>query len=270
MRKFSLPAGLLVLYAAASISAGADKGGDRVPVLLELFTSEGCSDCPPADRLLGELDQNQPVPGAELIVLSEHVDYWDRLGWKDPFSSSQYTARQQEYASKLSHDGVYTPQLVVDGRFGFVGSDGREAVSAIQKAIREPKIAIAIAIVTRSGNEVSAHIELPASALHKRASFRRVSLTHLGRSTALLAGTLDPRDGVFMLTVSASTERPHRIEFPKLPAPDELRTRLEREIPKFFDDVHGTPEYRKHMTFYFAEEIRRELSVHKISGQVQP
>jgi hypothetical protein len=163
MRKFSLPAGLFVLYAAASTPAGADKGGDRVPVLLELFTSEGCSDCPPADRLLGELDQNQPVPGAELIVLSEHVDYWDRLGWKDPFSSSQYTARQQEYASKLSHDGVYTPQLVVDGRFGFVGSDGREAVSAIQRAIREPKIAIAIANVTRDGNQVSAHIEFPAS-----------------------------------------------------------------------------------------------------------
>jgi hypothetical protein len=164
MRKISLPAGLLVLYAAASISAGADKGGARVPVLLELFTSEGCSDCPPADRLLGELDQTQPVPGAELIVLSEHVDYWDRLGWRDPFSSPQYTARQQEYASKFSRDGVYTPQLVVDGRFGFVGSDGREAVSAIQKAIREPKIAIAIANVTRAGNQVAAHIELAASA----------------------------------------------------------------------------------------------------------
>jgi CO/xanthine dehydrogenase FAD-binding subunit len=113
-------------------------------------------------------------------------------------------------------------------------------------------------------------IELPASSLRKRASFRRVSLTHLGRSTALLAGTLDPRDGVFMLTVSASTERPHRIEFPKLPNPDELRVHLEREIPKFFDDVHGTPEYRRHITFYFAEEIRRELSVHKISEQVRP
>lgn len=103
-------------------------------------------------------------------------------------------------------------------------------------------------------------IDLPASALRKRACFRRISLTHLGRSAALLIGTLDRQDGVFMLTVSASTERPHRLKFSKLPGADGLRARLEREIPKFFDDVHGTPEYRKHVTFYFAEEIRRELS----------
>lgn len=108
-------------------------------------------------------------------------------------------------------------------------------------------------------------IELPASALRKRASFRRISLTHLGRSSALLAGTLDPGDGVFMLMVSASTERPYRLKFSKLPNPDELRIRLDSEIPKFFDDVHGTPEYRRHMTFHFAEEIRRELS-----NMVQP
>lgn len=163
MRRFSLSAGLLALTAAASVSAGADKDGARVPILLELFTSEGCSSCPPADRLLEVLDQKQPVPGADLIVLSEHVDYWDRLGWRDPFSSPQYTARQQQYASKFTRDGVYTPQLVVDGRFAFVGSDGREAASAIQKAMREPKIAIAISNIARDGNQVTAHIEFPAS-----------------------------------------------------------------------------------------------------------
>jgi CO/xanthine dehydrogenase FAD-binding subunit len=103
-------------------------------------------------------------------------------------------------------------------------------------------------------------IELPAPALRKLSSFRRISLTHLGRSTALLAGTLSPHEGVFMLTVSASTERPYRFAFPKLPGTDELRTRIQREIPGYFDDVHGTPDYRQHMTLYFAEEIRRELS----------
>jgi len=163
MRRFGLFSGLLLLTAAASMSAGTDSNGTRVPVLLELFTSEGCSSCPPADRLLEVLDQEQPVAGAELIVLSEHVDYWDRLGWRDPFSSPQYTARQEEYASKFSRDGVYTPQLVVDGRFGFVGSDGREATLAIQRAMREQKIGIAISHVARDGNQVTAHIESFAS-----------------------------------------------------------------------------------------------------------
>jgi hypothetical protein len=150
------------LSVGALICAPADNDATRVPVLLELFTSEGCSSCPPADRLLEILDQKQPVAGADLIVLSEHVDYWDRLGWKDPFSSSQYTSRQQDYTNKYNFDGVYTPQLVVDGRFGCVGSDGREASSAIQKAIRERKIPIEISNVSRDGNQVRAHIELPA------------------------------------------------------------------------------------------------------------
>lgn len=107
--------------------------------------------------------------------------------------------------------------------------------------------------------EMLRRIELRAAALRKRSAFRRVSLTHLGRSTALLVGTLGPQDGVFMLTVSASTERPLRIKFDKIPDQKGLRSRLEKEIPAFFDDVHGAPDYRKHMTFHFAEEIRCEL-----------
>jgi hypothetical protein len=162
MFKSSLFTSVLALYAGALVCAAADNSADRVPVLLELFTSEGCSSCPPADRLLEILDEKQPVAGADLIVLSEHVDYWDRLGWKDPFSSSQYTARQQNYTSLYNFDGVYTPQLVVDGRYGFVGSDGREASAAIQKAIRERKIPIVISNVVHNGNQVTARIELPA------------------------------------------------------------------------------------------------------------
>jgi hypothetical protein len=108
------------------------------------------------------LDQKQPVAGADLIVLSEHVDYWNSLGWKDPFSSAQYTARQQDYATKYHFDGVYTPELVVDGRFGFVGSDSREASSAIQKAVRDRKIPIEISAISRDGHHATAHIELHA------------------------------------------------------------------------------------------------------------
>src|SRR5260370_18585200 len=121
------------------MSAGADSSGTRVPVLLELFTSEGCSSCPPADRLLEVLDQKQPVAGADLIVLSEHVDYWDRLGWKDPFSSPQYTARQQDYTNKYNFNGVYKPPLVGDGRFGVRGGGGSGRSSAVPQAVRERK-----------------------------------------------------------------------------------------------------------------------------------
>jgi hypothetical protein len=163
MARFSFFTAALLLSASALICAAAGANATSVPVLLELFTSEGCSSCPPADRLLEILDQKQPVVGADLIVLSEHVDYWDRLGWKDPFSSSQYTARQQEYTNKFNLNGVYTPQLVVDGRYGLVGSDGREASSAIQRAVLERKIPIAISNATRDGNRVTARIELPAA-----------------------------------------------------------------------------------------------------------
>jgi len=105
-------------------------------------------------------------------------------------------------------------------------------------------------------------IDLPVSALRKRTSFRRMSLTHLGRSTALLIGTLSPQDGTFMLTVSASTVRPIRLSFDQVPDTRSLHERLRETIPDsmYHDDVHGAPDYRKHLTYHFAEEIRGELS----------
>jgi CO/xanthine dehydrogenase FAD-binding subunit len=104
-------------------------------------------------------------------------------------------------------------------------------------------------------------IDLPASALCKRSSFRRMTLTHLGRSSVLLIGTRCPRADAFSLTVSAATPRPLRFDFPQVPAAEKLRAALHERIPNdlYYDDVHGTPAYRKHMTHYFAQEIRREL-----------
>jgi hypothetical protein len=131
-----------LLFAGALLFG--ESGTARVPVLLELFTSEGCSSCPPADRLLEKLDREQGIAGADVIVLSEHVDYWNHLGWSDPFSSPVFSQRQREYAAHL--DGqTYTPELVVDGVKGFVGSDQREAEKAIREAARQIKTPLHLA-----------------------------------------------------------------------------------------------------------------------------
>jgi hypothetical protein len=116
----------------------------QVPVVVELFTSEGCSSCPPADDLLAKLEKTQPISGARLIVLSEHVDYWNRLGWRDPFSSADFTARQNQYSQAFNQDGPYTPEAVVDGRTGFVGSNGHDAKDAILDALKQPKATVTL------------------------------------------------------------------------------------------------------------------------------
>src|ERR1700686_990870 len=123
---------------ACIFGAQASRAGD-VPVLAELFTSEGCSSCPPADALLMKLDRLQPVPGARVIVLSEHVDYWNQLGWRDPFSSPQFSKRQADYA-RLMGSEVYTPQLVIDGRVQLNGSDAKDIQDAIARAAARPKL----------------------------------------------------------------------------------------------------------------------------------
>ena len=137
--------------------------GPRRPVLLELFTSEGCSSCPPADRLLETFDRTQPVSGADLIVLSEHVDYWNRLGWTDPFSSALFTERQRDYVTRFHLDGAYTPQLVVDGQKDVVGSDERAARSAILKAETQTKSPIDLK-AQRSGADVKVKLGVAAAA----------------------------------------------------------------------------------------------------------
>src|SRR5579863_5635500 len=125
------------MNSASSVSNAPDAAS--TPVLVELFTSEGCSSCPPADGLLSRLGQTQPVHGADIIALEEHVDYWDRLGWKDPFSSEAATARQNEYDQAFAGGEAYTPQMIVDGRARFVGSSDSDALRAIRTASQAPK-----------------------------------------------------------------------------------------------------------------------------------
>jgi hypothetical protein len=134
------------------------------PVLVELFTSEGCSSCPPADALLSRLDRTQPIRGADIIVLEEHVDYWDRLGWKDSFSSEAATARQNEYGEAFGGSQVYTPQMIVDGRAEFVGSSDADALRAIRVASQAPKPAIQL--TWEKGDTLAIHIEQVNNAGH--------------------------------------------------------------------------------------------------------
>jgi hypothetical protein len=126
----------------------------RVPVLAELFTSEGCNSCPPADDLLAFLLDEQPVVGVFVVPLSEHVTYWDHQGWKDPFGSQQFTVRQQQYGRKFNLDSIYTPQLVIDGREEYVGSDRRAIERALRNAAKKAKPDLKIA-VTRHATSFS-------------------------------------------------------------------------------------------------------------------
>ncbi|MGH9740401.1 MAG: DUF1223 domain-containing protein [Candidatus Acidiferrales bacterium] len=125
----------------------------RIPVVVELFTSEGCSDCPPADALLKNLEMQQPIAGVEVIPVEEHVDYWNHDGWIDPFSSADWTIRQQEYETKLKGGTEYTPQMIVDGETQFVGSYPAAAVAAITTAAREPQTEVTVTAGQADGKD---------------------------------------------------------------------------------------------------------------------
>jgi hypothetical protein len=131
----SLTCMLLSSGEATALGAGTGKGNSVPVVIVELFTSEGCSSCPPADKLLSETIRRYPHAVA---ALSEHVDYWDYLGWRDPNSSALFTQRQQAYCRRLSTNSVYTPQLVVGGVMQGVGSDAGVVDRFLDQALKDP------------------------------------------------------------------------------------------------------------------------------------
>lgn len=147
---------LATVLAAVTVSVSA---APPQPVLVELFTSEGCSSCPPADRLLSELLVRQPVSGARIIGLAEHVDYWDGLGWPDRFAAASYTARQRDYAKKVARAGVFTPQIVVDGRYSLVGSDRGDALDAVRQSIAVAKVPIVLRWVVGQPHRLEVRID---------------------------------------------------------------------------------------------------------------
>jgi hypothetical protein len=155
-------AGFLLLSSSGT-PATSGTGKPVQPVVVELFTSEGCSSCPHADALLLKLDRTQPVPGALVIALSEHVDYWDHLGWRDPFSSPVFTRRQEGYGQRF-HTDSYTPQVVIDGTSEAVGSDDRRVEDAIRRTAAADKLQVVISPVTRNSRGVPVvHVEVEPS-----------------------------------------------------------------------------------------------------------
>jgi hypothetical protein len=127
-----------------------------VPVVVELFTSEGCSSCPPADALLAKMETAQPFKGVQIIAMEEHVDYWNQQGWVDPFSSIEWTDRQQVYTTALHQSGPYTPQMVVNGRAQLVGSRADQAVKAVQEAQGVPATPVKLTVAA-AGNPNEPH-----------------------------------------------------------------------------------------------------------------
>ncbi len=127
----------------------------RTPVVVELFTSEGCSSCPPADALLARLSEEQIDSNVQLIALEEHVDYWNNLGWIDPFSSRDWTSRQYVYAGALGNGNAYTPQMVVDGTVEFVGSHTKQARETILRAGSKTKISVSLEQVKPNGADAA-------------------------------------------------------------------------------------------------------------------
>ena len=150
MRGRGFPKAVLAVLIAGAAACGVAHAATpsdaaKTPILLELFTSEGCSSCPPVDVWAEKLDHFQPITGAEIIVLSEHVNYWDHDGWKDPYSSDQLTARQRGYEQILGIGDAYTPQVILNGAEEVkVANSGEQIKQTFEKAAAAPMLPVKI------------------------------------------------------------------------------------------------------------------------------
>jgi hypothetical protein len=146
----------------AVLAKTTEPGVPRKAVVVELFTSEGCSSCPPADELLTHLRQDLAAKNIQVIPLGFHVDYWNSLGWKDRFSSAEYSQRQEQYTQSLRVDGPYTPEMVVDGAVEFVGNDAGHAQRTIREAASQPEVAT-VKISSAAADQLAVQAKMPGS-----------------------------------------------------------------------------------------------------------
>ncbi len=190
---------------------------DAHRVVVELFTSEGCSSCPPADRLLADIVKSMPE-GIDVVALSEHVDYWDGLGWRDPFSNKVFTERQNRYAAHFGPDKVYTPQMIVDGATELVGSDRAQLMKALAAAKARAKASVTLAwhaahtlVVKVSGAASSSDVMLAItedglSVDVKRGENAGHTLPHVRVTRSLVKIGQTDGTGAFTITMPAAAQ----------------------------------------------------------------
>jgi hypothetical protein len=226
----------VVILALMATSALAQKA-----VLVELFTSEGCSSCPPADALLRQVNGSQTSGGQLVVGISEHVTYWNQLGWSDPFSSPVYTERQNAYSERFHLEGVYTPQMVINGAEQIVGSDRAALLHAVEKEDAEsPRMSLRIVSLSVAGGHLTVNLStsgaLPAhgadliavladdsdrsSVLHGENSGRTLAHVAVARSITRVARVQAAGDLTVQIPIPASmqtTQGHHLILFAQTP-----------------------------------------------------
>jgi hypothetical protein len=222
-----IAAGMVIALMAGRMGLQAQDAKANTPaptvVLVELFTSEGCSSCPPADALLRQVNGTRTRAGQLIVGISEHVTYWNSLGWSDPFSSSLYTERQNAYGERFHLDGVYTPQMVINGTEQIIGSDRAGFVRAIQKEEEQrPRISLRILSTRVVGNTLTVSFstsgDVPAQGADLIAVLAddsdRSSVLHGENSGQTLAHVSVARSISHVARVQAAGERTEQIQIP--------------------------------------------------------
>lgn len=193
-------------YAAgdpALLPASADA---QAVAVVELYTSEGCSSCPPADALLDALGREAQAQGVAVYPLAFHVDYWNYIGWTDPYSDASWSARQRAFAASRGSRRIYTPQMVVNGQTEFVGSSAREARAALADALSAPApLTLHIKAVARAGQQITVAYQLDGQAPGARV---QLALTEGGLTSKIDAGENDGRTLTHAHVVRAFAEAP--------------------------------------------------------------
>jgi hypothetical protein len=154
--------------------------------VIELFTSEGCNTCPPAEKLFSEMKSDAKKNGKNIFFLEYHVDYWNRLGWKDPYSSFQFTNRQKNYTSVLNEESMYTPMMIVNGTKSFIGSDKQKANAAVDEALNSPSASeLKIKVDSTASDTLYLHYETTKA---DKNYFIRAAITEDGLVSKIIKG----------------------------------------------------------------------------------